>query len=83
MAIEDHPMTRLRGTNEGRALMLAVREHRKAAVAKPALQKKKAAADVEDAADAAAEPGGEPANEKGAAVNFMNKRRKAAASTKN
>lgn len=82
MAVNDHPMTRLRGTDEGRALMSAVRAHRKAPVAKDAPQKKKAAADVEDAADAASEPGGEPATEKGAAVNFMNKRRKAAASTK-
>jgi hypothetical protein len=71
-------MSALKGTEQGRALMAHIRSHKKprpAAAAKP---------DAEDAADVASEPGGEPAaeNESTAAVTFMNKRRKAAASKK-
>jgi len=73
-----HPMTALKGTPEGAALMAHVRSHRKGTVAK---KKPAPKPDVENAADVASEPGGEPANEKTAALAFM-KRRKAAAKPK-
>lgn len=72
-------MSALRGTKAGADLMAQVRAHKGGGVA--AKTKKKPAADVEDAADKASEPGGEPANEKSAAVAFMNKRRKAVKKT--
>lgn len=78
MAAPVHPMSAGKGTAEMKALMAAMRAKKKT---RPAVAVKP---DAETPADVAVEPGGEPAseNESVAAVAFMNKRRKAAASKK-
>lgn len=60
----------------------AASEAKEMALLQKAKKNLKMPGDMEDAADVAAEPGGEPVNEKTVSIAFMNKRRKAAASKK-
>lgn len=77
MAIPNHPLSAMKGTQAARDMMAQVSAH-KTKGAPVAAKKKPVATDAEDAADVASEPTGEPVNEKVAAIQFMNKRRAAA-----